>query len=169
MPVELVIQKVTRKINQRPIFSNDVHSVPCGTGTRMQAVIFKATTELERQRWDQGKFKCHRLAILTKIQLFFWNRCFLNCCKKHDQFLEFRKELIMTVLARFLVVSMEGQTFEEPYPTIFTKIQTHPFFSNPLYLVNHQSHPTAPSKDFYMFFSINTTTRQALRGSLSYY
>lgn len=118
-----------KQINQRQIFPNDTHSTPSGTGTGTEMMLlfsrYQWTGELEMR---PGQVNTANLAILTKIQLFFWNTYCLIAANI-NLVSRFLKKLILTVFARFLVTYMEDRLMEVvPHPAIFTKISIHPFF-----------------------------------------
>lgn len=50
---------------------------PCDS----ELLIFNATMQLESRGWDYSQIKCLKAHCLTKIQLFFLNKCALDCSK----------------------------------------------------------------------------------------
>lgn len=79
-----------------------------------------------------------------------------------------QKKLILTVFARFLAAFMERWTFEISHSILVTKIKIRPFHSSPMSKKSLKPDYCSFITLFYLFIPITTTTRQALKGSLSH-
>ena len=66
------------------------------------------------QCWKRGteveKLKCCKLSVLTEIQLFFLDVCFLECCKPLVNF-QSSEKVISDNVARVLSASVEERGF----------------------------------------------------------
>lgn len=80
----------------------------------LRLLVFKATQELTKGEWKQGKSKFHNAYYFTEIHSFLLNKCSLYC---HKALVNFQNcELISTNFA-VLISSMKELISRGPYTT----------------------------------------------------
>lgn len=73
----------------------------------MRTVIFRATAELRSRGWNWGHLKCPKSSVLTENQPFFFNKCYLDCCKSFVDF-QISEKVDSECLCPIFIAFMEG-------------------------------------------------------------
>ena len=84
--------------------------------------------EIGKGGWEQASENAPKLAVLTKIKPFFWNKCSVDGYKHLIAFQSYEK-LILALFCWCFHCFYGGENFQGPYSAIFVDFTDYSYFN----------------------------------------